>query len=183
MRSRDREDEISAVLGDCRYAERFYFPELRTRVLGAHSRELIGVSRYYLLLRPPVVVDFEPSPLEGKFYLDEKRRFLGERGVVYVPIFLRERLTPLEFRRRLNESRQIMEAISRVAKEDAALAAATQLAPTHSDACLDHAALRVLAATGPNLRGSARCRALARIRREFAAASVRLGRLPDMFQQ
>jgi hypothetical protein len=59
--SRLATDEISEALGDRRHIERYYVRELRDHVLGRHSRHLLGVSRFYLLKRPQVAVDFEPD--------------------------------------------------------------------------------------------------------------------------
>ena len=39
------------------------------------------------LAHTPVIVDVEPSPLDGKFYCEEKRAYFHQRGVVYVPVF------------------------------------------------------------------------------------------------
>jgi hypothetical protein len=104
--SRAVADEVSEALGDRRYAEPYYWRELRDQILGPHSRRLIPVSRHYMKLDPQVVVDFEPDPLDGKFYVDEKRKFLGERGIVYVPIFLGESLTQEQFLQRVREERR-----------------------------------------------------------------------------
>jgi hypothetical protein len=67
------------------FFERYYVRELRDHLLGPHSPQLLGVSRFYLLLKPPIVVDFEPNPGEGKSSVDEKRAFFTKRGIIYVP--------------------------------------------------------------------------------------------------
>ena len=82
-------DEISQTLGDSRHIDKYHIPELRESLLGPHDRNLIAVSRFYRWRLPQVVVDFEPSPLEGKFFCEEKRRYCHELGIVYVPISCR----------------------------------------------------------------------------------------------
>jgi hypothetical protein len=44
------------------------------------KHESVTLSKYYLLAVPPVVVDFEPARVQGKFYLEAKRRWCHERG-------------------------------------------------------------------------------------------------------
>jgi len=100
-------DEISAVLGCDTHAVNYYFEDLRLRVLGPHSPHRVGVSRFYLTLKPQVIVDFEPDPRDGKFYLEEKRKFFLEKGIVYVAVFLHERLTPEDFKARVEQERAV----------------------------------------------------------------------------
>ena len=69
------QDDISAVLGDCRYATPHYDKALRDTILGIHSRQLVPVSRFYMLLKPPVIVDFEPQAGAGPFWVDQKRAY------------------------------------------------------------------------------------------------------------
>lgn len=97
VRTKNQKDEIDEVLGTPFYAQPYYFDELRKQILGPHSTNLLGVTRYYLMMKPSVVVDFEPDPREAKFYVDEKRKFFMDRGIVYIPIFLKERLTKEQF--------------------------------------------------------------------------------------
>jgi len=126
-------DEISEVLGDKVYALRYYFNELRDRVLGIHSTDLIGVSRYYLMKKPPVAVDFEPPP-PNKMYLEEKRKFFMEKGIVYVPVYLNERLTVSQFRKRVDEEHENLVRGYREALQDQALLTKKDLAdPLFSD--------------------------------------------------
>ena len=115
-------DEVSEVLGCPHYAQNHYFMALRDRVLSPHSTNLIPVSRFYMTLTPPVVVDFEPSPLEGgRFYCEEKRKFCWEHHIVYVPVFLKDSLTRDEFAARVETERKRMVEGHDQAMQDAAL--------------------------------------------------------------
>jgi len=118
-------DEISQVLGNPHFAERYYPNGLKDVTVGPHSLDLVSVSRFYLHLKPPVVVDFEPSPLDAKFWLDEKRKFFFERGIVYVPVFLKERLMSAQFSARYKEERDNLLLGKAVINDDAALKAVT----------------------------------------------------------
>ena len=71
-------DEISQVLGDGRYSAPFYDDDLRLASSDLYSRQRIAVSRFYMLLRPPVVVDFEPG--DGPFHFEQKQRHFSNRG-------------------------------------------------------------------------------------------------------
>lgn len=162
-------DEISEALGDRRYIERHYIPELKARLLGPHERGLVGVSRLYRWMTPPVVVDFEPSPLDDKFYCEEKRAYCHERGIVYVPIFLPERLTNAQFAERVKQERASMEQGSKEHKEQEALrdaGAGTWLTP-EMERRADEEALRRLAgeiAHNTHLRGASRVKRLRRLK-------------------
>ena len=114
-------DEISQVLGDDRYAMRYYPDGLSELLLGPYSTDKVSVSRYYLMLDPKVVVDFEPSPLDGKMWCEEKRKFLHERGIVYVPVFLREMLTAQRFRERVEQEREALRQGLQDVRDDAAV--------------------------------------------------------------
>jgi len=168
-------DEISQVLGDARYAGPHYDKALRDVVLGPYSRDLVPVSRYYMLLRPPVVVDFEPLPVDGGFFVEEKRRYFIERGIVYVAVFLAETLTTDEFAARVREARRLAEVGPKTAKEDAALRSADpppDRLPPGDMAAIDRMALRLLEADiqrQPNLRGASRAKRLAAIKRRLIA--------------
>ncbi len=120
VNSRGAVDPVSDIVGSKIYAMRFYYSELRDRVLGKHSCDLIGVSRLYLMLRPQVAVDWEPRPPE-KMFLEEKRKFFMEKGIVYVPVFFSERLTPETFRSRFEDERSILARGYREMLEDQAL--------------------------------------------------------------
>jgi hypothetical protein len=132
------------------------------------------VSRLYLLKRPKVVVDFEPDPGEGKFYVDEKRRFFSTRGIIYVPIFLGERLTKEQFLERLHRERRVMEQGRKEAGEDAALVRARSgipVQPASEILDLDRVALQRLndeIGRNTHLRGASRAKRLAAIRRSLA---------------
>lgn len=168
-------DEVSQVLGDARYATPYYDKGLRDAVLGPHSRQLVPVTRFYMLLKPPVVVDLEPQVGEGPFYVDEKRRYFHARGIPYVPVFLGERLHPAQLGERVREARRLAEQGPVVAKEDAALRSADpppdRLPPTEM-AEIDRVALAILKAEiqqQPNLRGATRMKRLITIKRRLIA--------------
>ena len=168
-------DEISLVLGSSHFATPHYDKALRDAVLGPHSGHLVPVTRYYMLLRPPVVVDFEPPVGQGRFYADEKRRYFHARGIPYVPVFLGERLVPAQFAERLKEARRLAEQGPVVAKEDAALRSADP-PPDALPPCdltdIDRVALDILKAEvqhQPNLRGATRMKRLAAIKRRLIA--------------
>lgn len=105
---REKVDQITDVLGDPRHLTPYYPGGLTEHILGPVQRGLIGVSRFYPFITPPVVVDFEPAPTQGRFYVEEKRAFFTARGVVYVPIFLREKMTREVFKGRVREALQIL---------------------------------------------------------------------------
>lgn len=116
-------DEISEVIGSPYYAQNYVFKELRNQILSPHSTQLVPVSRFYMRLRPQVVVDFEPNPLEGvKFYAEEKRKFFHSKNVVYVPIYIRELLTREQFKARVDDERALLAQAHQESMEDAALA-------------------------------------------------------------
>ena len=175
VRPRQPSDEISEVLGDTRYAAPYYDKALRDEILGPHARQLVPVSRYYLLLKPPVVVDFEPPPVDGPFYLERKRRYFLDRGIPYVPVFLSERLTREQFAERVREARRLAAQGPVTAKEDAALRLADpppdRLPPVQM-AEIDRVALAILGAEiqeQPNLRGATRMKRLVAIKRRLIA--------------
>lgn len=168
-------DEISQVLGDGRYASSYFDDGLRLAVLGPHSPHRIAVSRCYLLMQPKVIVDFEPLPVDGPFFVEEKRKYFAARGIAYVPIFLRETLTADEFAARVREARRLAEVGPKVAKEDAALRSADpppdRLPPVEMSQ-IDREALRLLEVDiqrQTHLRGAARAGRLAAIKRRLIA--------------
>jgi hypothetical protein len=124
-KSRLPKDEISDVLGSRFFAERYYPNGLKLVTVGPHSLDLVSVSRFYMHLRPQVVVDFEPSPLDEKFWFDEKQKFFFERGIVYVPVYLKERLMPAQFLARYKECRDNLLLGKAVINDNKALAAVT----------------------------------------------------------
>jgi hypothetical protein len=101
--TRESVDQVSDVLGDRRHLLRWYPDGLTEACLGPMARDRINVTRLYLFITPQVVVDYEPAPSQGRFYVEEKRRFFTGLGIVYVPIFLRERLTREQFKARVRE--------------------------------------------------------------------------------
>ena len=152
-------DEISMVLGDHRYAMRHYPDGLTEAILGPHSTDKVGVSRFYLMLDPKVVVDFEPSPLDGKMYCEEKRRFFHSKGIVYVPVFLRELLQVTAFAERVDREREALRLGVQDAREDAAMDTEALLAsPEMKDFVKREAQARLEAEirAGRQLRGAAR---------------------------
>lgn len=122
-----QQDEISIVLKTHEYALNYYFRELTVRCLTSWSCDHVGVSRYYITLRPPVVVDFEPTPPE-KFYCEEKRKFFMEKGIVYVPIFLNQFMGMEAFAELVKREHEILARGHRELLEDQAL-----LKPSDSD--------------------------------------------------
>lgn len=102
---------ITEVVGDTRRAENWSDPSLTIACEGellAHSA--VNVSFYFLLASPQVIVDMEPAPVVGKFYCEAKRRWAHARNIVYVPIFLRDKLTRTQFEERLKLEKAALEA-------------------------------------------------------------------------
>lgn len=108
MPRREKVDTISEVLGDPRHLAPYYPTGLTEHVIGALVKGLVGVSRLYPFIEPNVVVDFEPSPLQGKFYVEEKRAYFTRKGVVYVPVFLQDKMTRETFKARVREALGIL---------------------------------------------------------------------------
>ena len=172
-------DFIDHILGSPYYEEQYSPKALRDAVLGPHSLSLVKVSRHYMLLRPPVVVDFQQKEAPRKFMPEAKRRWFAGRATVYVPVFCFETLSADQFRARLREARLAMEWIASAAREDAALKAASEADATKIDIQearkLDQLALdqlRVEIRSNPNLRGASKARRLALIRRQLAKATA-----------
>lgn len=126
VNSHHKKDEINEVLGTGIYASRYYWRTLRDQILGVHSGDLVGVSRYYLTLKPTVVVDFEPVPPE-KFYVEEKRRFFLKKGIVYIPIFLGQRLSKEQFEALSKQEHEILVRGFREAIQDSTLLSTREL--------------------------------------------------------
>lgn len=131
-----KQDEISDVIGSDAYYMRYYPKGLRERCLGLYTKDLVGVSRFYPMLdsggidpdtgkelpkKTPVVVDFEPGPNEGKMFLEEKRKFFMEEGIIYIPVFLTELLSKEDFERRFEEEKANLALGYREAMEDEAM--------------------------------------------------------------
>lgn len=161
-------DEISEALGDTRYIERWAPPELTRRILGVHSTKLVRCSRYYFLRDPRVVVDFEPSPLVSKMFCEAKREFCHTQGIVYVPIFLRERLRSAEFAERLARETAAMQVGEQEAHEDEALRSVEDILRDPAvETYINAEALSRLAAemrAGRQLKGATRAARLTKIK-------------------
>jgi hypothetical protein len=161
-------DLISEVIGDARRAENWTSPDLvRACIAPMEKHESVTFSRYYLLAIPPVVVDFEPARVQGKFYLEAKRCWCHEHGIVYVPIFLHERLTRAQLAARLQFERTELEHARRAINEERGL----RRVPVHrelDEAEIDAEALRRLnreIRRNTHLRGASKARRLAAIKR------------------
>ena len=102
------------------YVYHWYPPALKDRTVGPHSRDIVGMSRFYPTLTPKVVVDFEPAPPD-KFYEQEKRRFCMEQRIVYIPIYILDRMNEAQFKERYQAEREIMEVGIREIADDNAL--------------------------------------------------------------
>jgi len=104
-KSRDwQPDEISQAVGDKRYGTPWSWRGLTRVCLGNLVKGQVTVTRYYLLRRPKLIIDFEPAPITGvKLFCEEKRRWAQNKGIVYVLIFLREKLTVDQLKARIDE--------------------------------------------------------------------------------
>ncbi len=111
---RGQSDEINDVLGTPLHWHAYFLKDLSREVYGPFIKKHVIVSRFYQTLKPPVVVDFEPHPRQGKFFLEEKRQYFAARGIVYVPIYLADRLTRAQFAERVKECRAQLAAGARV---------------------------------------------------------------------
>lgn len=112
-------DDVDAVVGCQHYLTPYYDKALRDLVLGPHSPELVAVTRFYPTLTPQVVVDFEPQ--DGKFYVEAKRRYFTPKGVVYIPVFLGERLTKEQFAERAKREYELTQLGKMQAGDDFAM--------------------------------------------------------------
>ena len=183
-------DLLNEVLGDPRRAEGWSSPELTRACVGEiTAHEIVSISRYYLLRKPPVMVDFEPAKVQGKFYVEAKRKWAHEHGIVYLPIFLREKLTRLQLEERLKlEVKQMEEsrksqreqaALRKVRKKDKAKQGYT-ISDPEVQAFIDEEALWRITCeekAGYKLRAAARSNRLGKIRREVEVET--LSRLRD----
>lgn len=168
-------DPISAVLGSQQYAENYAPKGLTAAVLGAHTTDALKVSRYYMMTEPKIVVDFEPSPLDGLFYVDEKRAFFMAQGIVYIPVFLKERLTPAQFELRFAEARAAVAGTSgdratRLALDKVPLDEAME--DPEIVAYIDRESMRRVAdqmSAGKNWRGAAKTNVIIRTKKAVAA--------------
>jgi hypothetical protein len=156
-------DEISVVLGSDGYYQNHYDRRLRDLVLGVHSTDLVRVSRYYPMLEPKVVVDFEP-PKPDKMYCEEKRKYFMEKGVVYIPIFLNQTFTKDQFAELVEQEKKFLAQGYREVLEDQALVSKGDHSPILDDpkilAEIDAQALKIVSDMG--LRGAAKLKRLKR---------------------
>jgi hypothetical protein len=148
---------------------------LTSAVLGSHTTDVVKVSRFYLMTTPQVVVDFEPSPLDAKFYVDEKRAFFMAQGIVYIPVFLKERLTPAQFELRYADA---LKAVAQTSGDRATRAALDGvpldelMADPEIVAYIDKESVRRVEdqiAAGRNLRGKAKQHVIANTKKDVAA--------------
>jgi hypothetical protein len=100
--TRIKVDAISQAIGDRRFMAPYYPKGLRQVV---QQRYDPPVSRFYQWTAPNVVVDFEPPTHLGRMWIDEKRGFFHEQGIVYVAVLLREKITLPVFKARLEEAK------------------------------------------------------------------------------
>lgn len=167
-----RRDYVSEILGDPRRIESYAPPGFHTAIVGPYLRGIsVSLSRYYLFLDPPLVVDYEPAPSEGRFYCEEKRKWCHEQGIVYVPIFLRDKLTPEAFAERVTfETHALAEAKKDHRVEDALDAGRTVTwdDPAVQQLIDEEAVFRLNAEIREGLKvyGTSRDKRLSRIRRE-----------------
>ena len=158
------------------YVLNWYPDGLRDVTLGAHSRKLVGVTRYYPTLDPKVVVDFEPAPPD-KWFFEEKLKFFTERGIVYLGIALRDQLTDEQFVTRYKDARHLLDRSKSATHEALVLRDAAfvegALAEPELALALDRAAVAMASAEcgrdGRPLVGKARLNRIATRKRELVA--------------
>lgn len=167
-------DLISQAIGNPHFLAPWYPVELRIRIRGPLLKEPIAISRWYF--EDKVAVDFEPDPLDERFYVDEKRAWCLEQGYAYVPVYLSDRLTLDDFAVRLTEARADLTADHRSLMDRRALDAATgesvlRAQPDVLRYVEQEAARRVEDAikAGKNWRGASRQKKLGKIARELVA--------------
>jgi hypothetical protein len=173
-----REDATGAPVGEPyrvvpAYVFNWYPAGLRERTVGPNSRQLVGITRFYPTMKPKIAVDFEPAPPD-RWYAEEKRRFCAEQQVVYVPVYLGEKLTEEEFKARVDECRRIMLQLRDVQLEDRALQEITVegwLQQPDLLAAIDAEALRQLVeeerTSGKCFRGVAKAHVLRRYKQKL----------------
>lgn len=172
-------DIFSEVVGDTRYAAPYYPKELTP----AHLKFPVGISRLYLLAQPQVAVDFEPSPLADVplMHCEAKRKWCYERGIVYVPIFLREKLTREQLVERLSVERATRDAAVQTGNLKAALHT-EEVSDEEFNRLVDEEALRRLGAIMAvrKLMGSAKLSTLKRVRGEVEGEYLQKRRNGDL---
>jgi hypothetical protein len=174
------------------YVSNYYPKGLRERIYGPHSRELVGVTRFYPRCEPPVVIDFEPPPPDP-WFREEKLQFFLEQGIAYVPITLKDVLSTEAFVERVDAAKRMAQAGKAEAVELQTLAGIgkdveTWLQTPEIVASLDREALDVLAEEtiekrkGRPLTGVARLSRLATIKTQLVKQlreDLRSGRVVD----
>jgi len=168
------EEQVQRRKAPLGYFVNYYPAGLRERAVGPHSRDLVPISRYYPTLKPPVAVDFEPAPPDP-WFLEVKQQFFYERGVIYFPIHLTDRLTPQQFTERYQDLARAL--VSRVSRHDETVVQGVEVEGVlaHPDFVkLIDARARQLAdgvadRTGRTLRGAARTHTLKRLKLEVIA--------------
>lgn len=169
-------DEISQVIGAQGFYQNYYFKELKQRCLPPMSKDLVGVSRFYPMIRAgedgedltPVVVDFEPPEADkSPMFCEEKRKFFMEKRILYIPIFRNEMLSKEEFAERVRKERENLLRGYREEIEDAALE--TVDIPMFSEESLmaEVDALALEAAKAMNLRGAVKAKKLPQLKAKF----------------
>lgn len=174
---------ITSVVGDTRRAENWSHRDLTAACIGdvrLDPHNTITVSYYFLLASPPVIVDMEPAPVLSKFYCDKKRAWAHAHGVVYLPIFLRDKLTRTQFEERLKDEKKQLADATRLAHEAKALKRARKpskargsmgytISSPEVQGLIDTEALlriQIEEKAGLKLKGFARTARLEKIRRE-----------------
>jgi hypothetical protein len=173
---------ITSVVGDTRRAENWSRRDLTAACLDdvrLDPHNTITVSYYFLLATPPVIVDMEPAPALSKFYCDKKRAWAHANGIVYLPIFLRDKLTRTQFEERLKDERKQLVDASRLAHEVKALKRARKpQKPAHAGYTISMPEVQTLIDTetmlrieieekaGLKLRGAAKATRIEKLRRE-----------------
>lgn len=177
-------DLLCSVVGDTRRAENYSARSLTLACVDprVEPHVTVTVSFYFLLADPPVIVDMEPAPVVSKFYCDVKRTWAHQRGIVYVPIFLRDKLTRTQFEERLKDERKALQDAKRLAAEAEGLARgrrAKQVKATHPrgytismpevQALIDKETMlriEIEEKAGLKLRGGVRTKRIEKVRRE-----------------
>lgn len=174
---------ICDVVGDTRRAENWSDRTLTIACVGdTLAHQDVRVSFFFLLASPGIVVDMEPAPVIGKFHSEAKRKWAHARGLVYVPIFLRDKLTRTQFEERLKYERGMLDEAKRLASSARARAAAAKRSPKRPGGYTIHDAevqaliteetlmrLAVEEKAGIKLRGGARDKRIAKIRQQVEA--------------
>jgi len=174
------------------YVVNYYAKGLRERIYGPHSRELVGVTRFYPRCQPPVIIDFEP-PHPDPWFREQKLQFFLEQGIAYVPITLKDVLTTEAFLERVEAARRMASAGRQEAAELQAMAGVGRgrdveewLQTPEVIASIDTETLEVLRreteASGKLLFGVARVNRLATIKTRIIQKlreDMRCGRIVD----